>query len=259
MADHHDAQDYTANGPTDVAFRTGGNDTGITKGVVVRGLEIGVDGTGLGIEGNSYWPNGVRGTAPSGTGVEGHGRIGVKGFGDENGVAGDAGRDGIGVLGKSFLPGGTPSGKGVVGHGQIGVEGIGDDIGVFGDSSKLDGTGVEGYSPTGVGVYGHSEEGTAVLGRSKFGRGGLFESERVAQVRLVPDRQATLTPQLPKEGQVGDLKMIRNTVEVIDVEGTRIEDRCSLWLCIPKPGEPDSDISDQWKEVRLGITVTGIW
>lgn len=224
MADHHDAQDYTANGPTDVAFRTGGNDTGITKGVVVRGLEIGVDGTGLGIEGSSRRPYGIRGTATPGTGVAGYGQIGVEGNGD-----------------------------------YIGVQGVGDNSGVFGDSSKPDGIGVEGNSPTGVGVYGRSEEGTAVLGRSKFGRGGLFESERVAQVRLVPDRQATLTPQLPKEGQVGDLKMIRNTVEVNDVEGTRVEDRCSLWLCIPKPGEPDSDISDQWQEVRLGMTVTGIW
>ena len=36
MADHDDAQDYTANGPTDIGFRTDG--TGIEKGVVASDI-----------------------------------------------------------------------------------------------------------------------------------------------------------------------------------------------------------------------------
>ena len=61
MADHDDAQDYTANGPTDVGFRTGGDDTGITTGVVAAGTEFGVVGTGVLIEGSPFRPIGVLG------------------------------------------------------------------------------------------------------------------------------------------------------------------------------------------------------
>jgi hypothetical protein len=51
MADHHDAQDYTANGPTGIGFRTGGENTGIANGVVATGTEIGAHGIGAGIGG----------------------------------------------------------------------------------------------------------------------------------------------------------------------------------------------------------------
>lgn len=46
MADHENAQDYTANGPTNVGFRTGGDGTGIRNGVVAAGTEIGARGIG---------------------------------------------------------------------------------------------------------------------------------------------------------------------------------------------------------------------
>ena len=61
MTDHHDAQDYTANGPTNVGFKTGGDGTGIANGVVAEGNVFGVHGIGLGTEGSSAETVGVFG------------------------------------------------------------------------------------------------------------------------------------------------------------------------------------------------------
>ena len=71
MTDHHDAQDYTANGPTNVGFKTGGDGTGIANGVVAEGNVFGVHGIGLGTEGSSAETVGVFGESDSGYGVKG--------------------------------------------------------------------------------------------------------------------------------------------------------------------------------------------
>src|SRR5262245_14941397 len=71
MADHHDAQDYKANGPTDIAFRTGGDDTGIARGVVAHGTVVGVTGIGTGTPGAFVDVLGVYGEGRGGVGVYG--------------------------------------------------------------------------------------------------------------------------------------------------------------------------------------------
>ncbi len=68
MADHDDAQDYTANGPTDIGFRTGGDGTGIVNGVVAAGTQIGVHGIGVGESGHSAETVGVVGESKIGIG-----------------------------------------------------------------------------------------------------------------------------------------------------------------------------------------------
>lgn len=147
MSDHDDAQDYTANGPTDIGFRTGGDGTGIKNGVVATGIEIGVHGKG---------GTGVVGETDSGTAVEGISREGT----GVSGLSIAARVESIGVSGSSRAEGG----KGVSGSGTTGVEGFGNLVGVHGEAST--GTGVEGISDSGAGV----------VGKSNFGVGGFFNS-----------------------------------------------------------------------------------
>jgi hypothetical protein len=197
----------------------------------------------------------------------------LPGGGDRDGndaaaVLGAAMRDATGVVGLSLdaignplaltidSSGGSPadgSGTGVLGASGdgTGVHGIATDgVGVLGTSESKDG--VSGASVTGTGVSGSSDRGIGVRASSRGNRGGQFESgKNVAQLRLVPQRQKSPIPQLPKKGQVGDLILIRNTA----VRGDVRMDVCSLWLCVPK--KPGSDDSDQWQQVVLGPVVTG--
>jgi hypothetical protein len=168
MAEHDEATDYKANGPTRIAFRTGGDGTGIKKGVRAQGTKIGVHGIGRAPEGTiSPEPIGVVGEGPCGVkgigrevpegtnsrsiGVSGQGRVGVVGSGD--------GADAIGVDGNSKA---------------IGVRGSGDIVGVRGQSNV---TGVSGVSfKNGAGVEGESDSGVGVVGRSTSGVGAFFNS-----------------------------------------------------------------------------------
>ena len=226
MPDHHDAQDYTANGPTAVGFKTGGDGTGIANGVVAEGTEYGVHGKGLGTEGASTETTGVFGESIPGYGVKGISTNfpGVFGRSDH-----DAGVQGVGT--------------------DVGVRGEGK-TGVFGRGEN---TGVQGNCENGIGVDGHSTKGAGLHGSSNQGRGGVFESRGLfAQARLIPCVQSTEEPQLSKNGQVGDLFLIRHN-------GTRGGkerfDRCTLWLCVPE--NPSRDESSQWQEVMLGGITTG--
>ena len=220
MSDHHDAQDYTANGPTAVGFQTGGDGTGIANGVVAGGTESGVHGIGLGDPGSSAMTYGVLGESKTGYGVKGY---------SEN-LAG--------VLGISHNE------PGVKGSGNaVGVEGDGK-TGVFGHGD----TGVKGDGKVGAGVNGHSESGAGVHGSSDRDRGGIFESQGlVGQVRLIPCEQVSQVPQLPKSGKVGDFFLIRHKGTV---EGRERFDFCSLWLCVPENFSRDD--SAQWQEIMLG-------
>ena len=142
---------------------------------------------------------------------------------------------GIGVLGTSG------KGPGVRGSSQSG-EG--------GQFESESGVGATGTSDSGAGVSGRSGSGVGVTGRSASNRGGLFSSaETIAQIHLVPHRQQPETPlaELPKNGRVGDLIVIRSTGT--DPEGVSF-DLCSLWLCTPK--ESSEEESDQWTEGRSG-------
>ena len=179
MADHHEAQDYKANGPTGIAFRTGGDGTNIKNGVVAQGTKIGVTGIGLaapgtfsidqpigvvgkghiGVKGLGHQPEGT--TPDSSVGVFGQGSVGVRGSGE--------GADAIGVDGGSKA-------TGVRGFGDlVGVRGESDVTGVSGVSFK-DGTGVEGTSDSGAGVEANSDSGAGVISRSRNGVGGFFNS-----------------------------------------------------------------------------------
>ena len=174
MADHHDAQDYTANGPTGVGFRTGGDGTGIKNGVVASGTEIGVHGIARPAPGDSFGrPMGVLGEGSPGVfgrgvdvgaseppvGVIGEGHVGVRG----TGASGGAGVEGL--------------------SGATGVRGFGEFVGVRGESPH--GTSVVGDSDTGIGVEGHSGKGLGIHGRSDEAYGGVFTSN-FAQIRLEP-------------------------------------------------------------------------
>lgn len=169
MTDHHDAQDYTANGPTDVGFRTVGPN--FTKGVEVFGTAVGVHGIGTGTEDSSAVSTGIVGEG---------GEFGVRGFST----------NATGVYGHS------DKGTGVQGQGVTGIKGVSIDVGIMGVSGEsLNGVGVDGVSKnwSGVhgkstiatGVFGESESGWGVHGLSTASYGGVFQSN-FAQIRLVP-------------------------------------------------------------------------
>jgi hypothetical protein len=179
MADHEDATDYTANGPTEIGFRTDG--TRIENGVVAFGKQIGVQGISVGGDTGSFFC-GVFGDSHDGIGVQGHSasQAGVIGISDGfHGVAGEGGKQGNGVSGTS------ESNDGIVGRssgeGKSGVFGFhtksnGAVFGVSGSSESRDGAGVNGFSDHGaVGVRGFSAENDAVVGTSSGeNKSGVF-------------------------------------------------------------------------------------
>jgi hypothetical protein len=192
----------TANGIAGIIGRHGNNGIGVIGAVKSEDLKgIGVvgvsrspglgsptapvpdpaDGLGIGVFGTSGKGPGVRGSSLSGEGGQ---------FESESGV---------GATGTS------DSGTGVSGRSGSGV-------GLIGTSDS--GIGVRGSSDSGTGVSGRSGSGIGVTGRSTSNRGGLFSSaETLAQIHLVPHRQQPKTPlaELPKNGRVGDLIVIRST------------------------------------------------
>ncbi|WP_424886846.1 hypothetical protein [Streptomyces sp. XH2] len=236
---------------------------------------------------------GALGTLPPGNGLVAVGANGVVGY------VHDAPRDkpqeqqvhaGILGAGTTALPGvfgrGAP---GVVGYSQdaardvaweaadpsavcgratgIGVRGKGDDGGVRGESENN--FGVEGTSILASGVRGASEQAAGVFGEGSpgvmgnglgNGNGGMFESEKGAQLRLPPRRlgplgpsvpttpQAVLVnerqhgPKLPKNGQAGEFTTLD------DPAGT-----CTLWFCVSGPGPGPA----RWAQVLLGPPFDG--
>jgi hypothetical protein len=246
MSDHHDAQDYKANGPTNIGFRTGGDGTGIDTGADLRGVNTGVRARG-----------GDRGVeAESNT-------CGVSGLGDWAGV---------------FGTGTYEEGAGVVGLGKkraTGVYGISstfpgedqrrtaDNIGVEGISDGAAGTGVVGRSVaqlkieplfipkvadpegSGIGVLGTSGSGPGVMGVSHKHRGGVFQSDGPAQVRLVPQKRR----RPPKTGLAGDLLAI--TFLGPRPRGGRAEQLTELWFCFQDGTQQQSA---RWARVTFDAT-----
>ena len=113
-------------------------------------------------------------------------------------------------------------------------------------------------APLDTGVFGGGQDGVNGLGLA--GRGGIFQSQRSAQVQLVPARGRQMpegesfTPtnvaapgrqgaELPKSGLAGDL------MSVIDEQGD-----CTLWFCVK--GETEGAPS-RWAEVLLGPSFDG--
>jgi hypothetical protein len=152
----------------------------------------------------------------------------------------DVGGDGTGVLGMSG------NGPGVSGSSESGP-------GVSGSSES--GLGVSGSSESGPGVSARSSANAGLRAISDSNRGGVFQSgHNVGQINLVPLEQETREPRLPKDGKVGDLLLIRNTVPL--EPGSLPHDTCSLWLCVPTGGTVVAGIA-RWREIKLGDPVTG--
>lgn len=186
------------------------------------------------------------------------------------GVVGLGGAEGTGVLGHGGCdaPIADYEAAGVDAHsaGGIGVQGTGGD-GAFGINP---GTGVHGHGgrpgalTSGVGVVGvaggaddpafddiastgvFGKGAPAVIGNSLPGRGGVFESPNIAQVRLVPVRDPI--PPLPAIGQFGDLyvKLVVTFAAPPTVK---------MFLCV-QPGDGAS-AKAQWAPFVLGPAEAG--
>jgi hypothetical protein len=211
------------------------------------------------------------------------GGVGIIGRGDRNlvsapGVVGFSG----GVTDETINIDTGVIGKGETGVGGLGtrgpgVKGIGSAqepgvIGVGGkpsDPQAKQGTGVVGLghgeslsgpfaAPPDTGVFGGGQDGVKGLGLA--GRGGIFQSQRSAQVQLVPARGRRMPeresftptiiaapgrqgPELPKSGRAGDL------MSVIDEQGD-----CTLWFCVK--GETEGAPS-RWAQALLGPSFEG--
>ncbi len=209
-----------------------------------RGLNLsapGVVGFSGGVTNETFGAN---------TGVFGKGETGVSGRGTKGpGVKGMGSPQEPGIMGV----GGSNSPKGRHAPGVMGL-GFNEPIGFPFEV------------PVNTGVYGAGDDG--VKGQGDKGRGGVFESAKSAQVRLVPVRKdlkpergsysptivanpGVLGPKLPKYGQAGDL------MSVIDDRG-----ECTLWFCVVGHFEvffKGSFIFDpaRWAQVLLGPVFIG--
>jgi hypothetical protein len=189
-------------------------------------------------------------TGPTGTGFLTHGTnidVGADIAGNNLGIRGQC-VDGIGVLAISTngigLRGESTTGTGVEGESK-------QETGVHGTSH--DQAGVHGSSTKGSGVYGVSSSGAGVWGWSGENRGGVFQSEKSAQVHLLP---APLRTSLPPQAKAGDLFVRLIEVEVMVDEKTHLrEPRAELWFCVqPTDAQPDAPVL--WSKVRLESPVS---
>jgi hypothetical protein len=114
-----------------------------------------------------------------------------------------------------------------------------------------------------VGVQGFGRGGPGIVGHSDRDRGGVFDSDKSAQVQLVPmkapDRLPNGTPitpigisaqnlergdvALPKNGLAGDLLTLLDN-----------GNDCTLWFCVRSAlsGSPA-----RWAQVPLGVSFDG--
>lgn len=266
---------FIANGKADIAFWTASTDIGI--GVYGAGQNAGVVGrceNATAVDGASPIM-GVKGTSPR-IGVNGvgeavkiieenpedpeHPKVTVQ-ISTTAGVLGQGHYDAYGVVGICFAakdPRTIGEGIGTLGVSNAnseseiregrgaGVVGLSlNDIGLdegpttlpqlpFVDANKR----ATGDMPgNGTGVWGLSGGGTGVHGQSTGGRGGVFESDEVAQLRLKPNLHGGA---LPTNGKPGDLF-------VMWVGG-----HAELWFC----GVGDEiGLSAQWQRIQVGALV----
>jgi hypothetical protein len=259
---------YTALGPAVIGFQTDG--ANIDVGADVAGKSVGAkgrcdDGPGVVGESNSM---GVLGTGGL-RGVYGRGENRFNQPENTTGVLGEGYKEAFGVTGLNFLS----DERAALGNGA-GV------IGASNADSELDpsnpakplGAGVVGLSlkalpqlidtteplplpdlkkapdGDGTGVWGASGDGTGVHGQSQSGRGGVFVSQQIAPLRLVPSFNPT--PILPAIGDLGDLYVVvlgsvaNGTAEV------------SMHLCV-SPGDGTAGNAAQWAPFQLGLPVSG--
>ena len=219
------------------------------------------------------------GTGPSHDDLPAHplaetGGIGVYGKGADAKVVQVQTFDETGTAGPVVASGPAVPGAGVVGRGGVSDEprmpaaaGI---VGVSGASpvppiSATGDVGVVGQGASGagersIGVLGRSADGPGVRGTSSDSRGGVFESARAAQLRLVPHQAGRVfgpttasSPRellaeregelhLPKRGAAGDI------IAVVDDDGA-----CAYWCCVRGEGAGPA----RWAQMLLGAPFDG--
>jgi hypothetical protein len=197
----------------------------------------------------------LSGPLEPGVGVIGRGGVAtgpVAGIG--GGVVGLAG--GIAIP----LPASSSDGVGVFGQGNLGLSGVGSVIGVKGVSATT--VGVQGETDTGVGVVGTADKG---------GRGGMFLSDKSAQLQLFPHSIKVAKPDfkpatpteltgtgiplaLPKAGSIGDILAI----DVVTKAATDTPDlnTCTLWLCV-RTADAKTSTPAVWSQILTGGFVSG--
>lgn len=224
----HDDQ-FTAVGPplAGSGFPRSGFSTRATA--MVYGLNV--QGDRCGVYGESVRVDGDRESDNEGVGVYGFGEnFGVVGNGNRGiaGVYGQNNRGRIGAIGAAMR-----GGIGVVG---ASLENLGNPLATWqtipSTSSGGSGTGVLGISRTSIGVHGQSESSTGVFGQttsgfgvhglSDGGPGGVFESTKAAQLRLVP--RAMASPEGRVRGDGGELLATTDT-------GDSGQPVFRLWFC----------------------------
>lgn len=200
----------------------GSTNDGVSAAISGRNLGDGPGVKGasedLGVLGCQGTPSELNAVVTSGkAGVEGVGKVGVKGYSTS---AGGAGVEGTSLTGAG-VSGNSTGGTGVQGttHGGIGVKGVaGHAAGLGVSGENMYGTGVRGKTDAGIGVEGlatdaagtgvsgsgpgvgvHGTGGIAgVHGASADGYGGVFEGNVKSAVHLEPQNQ-------PDEGSDGDV------------------------------------------------------
>jgi hypothetical protein len=198
--------------------------------------------------------------------VSAPGVVGFSGGVNDETINIDTGVIGKGETGVGGLGTRGPGVKGIGSAQQPGVLGVG---GKLSDPQAKQGTGIVGLgrgeslsgpfaAPLDTGVFGGGQDGVKGVGLA--GRGGIFQSQRSAQVQLVPARGRRMPesesftptivaapgrqgPELPKSGRAGDL------MSVIDEQGD-----CTLWFCVK--GETEGAPS-RWAQVLLGPSFDG--
>ena len=96
-----------------------------------------------------------------------------------------------------------------------------------------------------VGVWGFSNDGTGVNGKSNLGIGGVFESDKGAQINLSP---STLLDKLPVQGQAGDLLVLNGPINPDDPGRLT---GAVLYFCLT--ASDDSGHPAMWGRVRFDI------
>lgn len=225
-------------------------------GVVGRGGTGGERATAPGVVGVAGGASfGLEGLAGRDTGVFGFGGAGVTGQGTEGpGVLGRGGP--AGALGETTAETLRPGVVGRAGEGLAAEGGVIHGTGVVG---LADDRPLPPYPEAGeTGVYGAGR--TGVRGFGSEGRGGVFASDRAAQLQLVPrpgtrivDQEALiptvavdpgrLGPPLPSAGIGGDL------LASADDQG-----QVHLWFCV-RSGTPGTPA--RWTQVLLGPSFDG--
>jgi hypothetical protein len=173
---------------------------------------------------------GVLGQAPFAAVVGEGGTFGCVGRGPAGGPPALVGVRGIGELGVDAR--GTLTGVNARGT-LTGVNARGGEVGAIARATNPASVGVEAEGE-GAGVVGRSSTGEGVHGGSAEGRGGVFQSGRIAQLRLVPSPDNTV----PLHGRIGDLYVH------LGREGA------TMYLCI-------NDNPVQWRQVQLGPAIAG--